>query len=108
MQKQLNSQIIANLISIGDSDFEMVAVQVTGKEFEQAFMTIKFQQKRSPEELLTQLQLEISLTTTNETAKNQVENEVKHASITLPAYFNGAQRQSTKDAGWLERSTDHQ
>jgi len=27
--------------------------------------------------------------------------EVKHAVVTVPAYFNDAQRQSTKDAGTI-------
>jgi len=34
-----------------------------------------------------------------ETAENYLGQEVKHAVITVPAYFNDAQRQSTKDAG---------
>jgi len=34
-----------------------------------------------------------------ETAENYLGKEVKHAVITVPAYFNDAQRQSTKDAG---------
>lgn len=34
-----------------------------------------------------------------ETAENYLGKEVKHAVITVPAYFNDAQRQATKDAG---------
>jgi heat shock protein 5 len=34
-----------------------------------------------------------------ETAENYLGQEVKHAVITVPAYFNDAQRQATKDAG---------
>merc|ERR1740115_585385 len=34
-----------------------------------------------------------------ETAENYLGKEVKHAVVTVPAYFNDAQRQSTKDAG---------
>jgi heat shock protein 5 len=34
-----------------------------------------------------------------ETAENYLGEEVKHAVVTVPAYFNDAQRQSTKDAG---------
>lgn len=37
-----------------------------------------------------------------ETAENYLGKEVKHAVVTVPAYFNDAQRQSTKDAGHLE------
>merc|ERR1711874_160578 len=39
------------------------------------------------------------LTKMKETAENYLGKEVKHAVITVPAYFNDAQRQSTKDAG---------
>mmetsp|Transcript_44291 Transcript_44291/g.117465 ORF Transcript_44291/g.117465 Transcript_44291/m.117465 type:complete len:310 (-) Transcript_44291:624-1553(-) len=58
VQKQLDSEIITNLISLGDSNFEMDAVHVMGKEFAQAFIkTIKFQEHPNPEELLKQLEL---------------------------------------------------
>jgi len=58
VQRQLNSEIITNLISLGDSNFEMDAVHVMGKEFSQAFIkTIKFQEHPNPEELLKQLEL---------------------------------------------------
>merc|ERR1712093_356287 len=36
-----------------------------------------------------------------ETAENYLGKEVKHAVITVPAYFNDAQRASTKDAGTI-------
>merc|ERR1712173_329804 len=39
------------------------------------------------------------LTKMKEIAENYLGKEVKHAVITVPAYFNDAQRQSTKDAG---------
>merc|ERR1712226_1745517 len=39
------------------------------------------------------------LTKMKETAENYLGKEVAHAVITVPAYFNDAQRQSTKDAG---------
>jgi len=32
-------------------------------------------------------------------AESYIGKEVKHAVITVPAYFNDAQRQATKDAG---------
>jgi len=58
VQQQLDSQIITNLISIGDSNFEMDAVHVMGKEFAQALIkTIKLRESPSPEELLKQLDL---------------------------------------------------
>merc|ERR1712066_84601 len=36
-----------------------------------------------------------------ETAENYLGKEVKHAVVTVPAYFNDAQRQSTKDDGTI-------
>ena len=39
------------------------------------------------------------LTKMKEVAENYLGKEVKHAVVTVPAYFNDAQRQSTKDAG---------
>lgn len=58
VQRQLDSQIITNLISLGDSNFEMDAVHIMGKEFNQALIkTIKFRENPSPEELLKQLEL---------------------------------------------------
>jgi heat shock protein 5 len=41
------------------------------------------------------------LTKMKETAENYLGQEVKHAVVTVPAYFNDAQRQSTKDAGTI-------
>merc|ERR1719199_1397188 len=58
VQRQLDSQIITNLISLGDSNFEMDAVHVMGKEFAQALVkTIKFRENPTPEELVKQLEL---------------------------------------------------
>mmetsp|Transcript_22628 Transcript_22628/g.52842 ORF Transcript_22628/g.52842 Transcript_22628/m.52842 type:complete len:307 (-) Transcript_22628:89-1009(-) len=58
VQRQLDSQIITNLISLGDSNFEMDAVQVMGQQFSQALIkTIKFRENPYPEELLKQLEL---------------------------------------------------
>lgn len=58
VQRTLDSQIITNLISIGDSNFEMDAVHVMGQEFEQALVkTIKFKANPTDEELHKQLEL---------------------------------------------------
>lgn len=36
-----------------------------------------------------------------ETAEAYLGKDVKHAVVTVPAYFNDAQRQATKDAGTI-------
>jgi len=50
--------------------------------------------KKSAEEVSS-----VVLTMMKETAEAYLGKEVKHAVITVPAYFNDAQRQATKDAG---------
>lgn len=60
-------------------------VQVCFKNEEKCF---------SPEEISSMI-----LTKMKETAEAYLGKEVKHAVITVPAYFNDAQRQATKDAG---------
>ena len=39
------------------------------------------------------------LTKMKETAENYLGKKIKHAVVTVPTYFNDAQRQSTQDAG---------
>ena len=41
------------------------------------------------------------LTKMKETAEAYLGKDVKHAVVTVPAYFNDAQRQATKDAGTI-------
>jgi hypothetical protein len=58
VQRHLNSEIITNLTSIGDSNYEMDATQVMGKQFSQALVkTVKLQEHPTPEELLKELEL---------------------------------------------------
>mmetsp|Transcript_95376 Transcript_95376/g.179354 ORF Transcript_95376/g.179354 Transcript_95376/m.179354 type:complete len:454 (+) Transcript_95376:87-1448(+) len=58
VQRQLDSQVITNLVSLGDSHFEMEATLAMGREFEQATIkTIKFKESPSPEELWRQQEL---------------------------------------------------
>lgn len=50
----------------------------------------------SPEEISSMILIKMK-----EIAENYLGREVKHAVITVPAYFNDAQRQATKDAGTI-------
>jgi len=63
----------------------MIAVKVKGET-----------KQLMPEEVSSMV-----LTKMKETAENYLGKEVKHAVITVPAYFNDAQRQATKDAGTI-------
>merc|ERR1712072_1110694 len=62
-----------------------IAVKVNGEE-----------KTMPPEEVSSMVLVKMK-----ETAENYLGKEVKHAVITVPAYFNDAQRQSTKDAGTI-------
>jgi|LauGreDrversion4_2_1035121.scaffolds.fasta_scaffold170268_3 hypothetical protein len=58
VQKEMKSEIITNLVSLGDSTIEMDAVHVMGNEFAQALIkTVKFRETPTPEELAKQLEL---------------------------------------------------
>lgn len=50
----------------------------------------------SPEEVSAMILVKMK-----EVAENYLGQEVKHAVVTVPAYFNDAQRQATKDAGLI-------
>merc|ERR550514_1921667 len=63
----------------------VISVKVKGEEKQMA-----------PEEVSSMV-----LTKMKETAEAYLGREVKHAVITVPAYFNDAQRQATKDAGTI-------
>merc|ERR1719252_147602 len=61
----------------------MISVKIKGED-----------KTMAPEEVSSMV-----LTKMKETAENYLGQEVKHAVITVPAHFNDAQRQATKDAG---------
>merc|ERR1712232_1505436 len=63
----------------------MISVKVNGKE-----------KMMPPEEVSAMV-----LTKMKDIAENYLGKEVKHAVVTVPAYFNDAQRQATKDAGTI-------
>merc|ERR1712048_72072 len=62
---------------------------------------LKVEYKGQTKEFLPEEVSSMVLTKMKETAENYLGKEVKHAVVTVPAYFNDAQRQSTKDAGTI-------
>jgi hypothetical protein len=58
MQRNFDSQLVTNIICLGDSFIEMEAAHVLASKFQQAFIkTIKFRESPKPEELNKQLTL---------------------------------------------------
>eukprot|EP00742_Colponemidia_sp_Colp-10_P005505 GILJ01005882.1.p1 GENE.GILJ01005882.1~~GILJ01005882.1.p1 ORF type:complete len:355 (+),score=34.05 GILJ01005882.1:147-1211(+) len=58
VQKTFDSEIIANLLCLGDSNVEMDAIHLMGKCFSQALIkTVKFRENPTPDELVKQLEL---------------------------------------------------
>lgn len=58
IQKQLNLEVVTNLLSMGDSNFEMDAVHAMGTAFSRPLIkTIKLKQSPTPDELVKQLDL---------------------------------------------------
>ncbi|EQC36953.1 heat shock 70kDa protein 1/8 [Saprolegnia diclina VS20] len=67
----------------GDEDKPLIQVSFKGED-----------KRFTPEEISSMV-----LTRMKETAENYLGQEIKQAVVTVPAYFNDQQRQSTKDAG---------
>jgi len=58
VQRQMKSQVLTNLVSLGDSDFEMDAAELMKKEFAEAYVkTIKFQERPTLADLILQLKI---------------------------------------------------
>eukprot|EP01012_Entosiphon_sulcatum_P024863 TRINITY_DN3012_c0_g1_i1.p2 TRINITY_DN3012_c0_g1~~TRINITY_DN3012_c0_g1_i1.p2 ORF type:complete len:660 (-),score=201.07 TRINITY_DN3012_c0_g1_i1:41-2020(-) len=81
-------------------DTKLLAYKVVkDKKDGKALVEVNYQGKTkqySPEEVSAMV-----LSKMKEIAENALGTEVKHAVVTVPAYFNDAQRQSTKDAGTI-------
>eukprot|EP00903_Cladosiphon_okamuranus_P013268 g12372.t1 len=81
------------------ADVQLFPFTVTTKDGKPSVeVTVAKNEKKtfSPEEISAML-----LTKMKETAEAFLGKKVKHAVITVPAYFNDAQRQATKDAGTI-------
>ena len=77
------------------SEIQNVTYQVKGGKFGEATVHVDVENKDfTPQEISAMI-----LTKMKETAEAHLGMEVKEAVITVPAYFNDAQRQATKDAG---------
>merc|ERR1711967_213805 len=72
-------------VEAGADDKPMIVVQYKGE-------TKKFQSEQISSMVLTKMK---------EVAENYLSKKVKSAVVTVPAYFNDAQRQATKDAGTI-------
>jgi heat shock protein 5 len=65
-----------------------------GKPYIKATVAGGVEKTMSPEEISAMILIKMK-----DIAEKYLGREVKHAVITVPAYFNDAQRQATKDAG---------
>ena len=79
-------------------DMKMVPYKIVSKNGKPyvSVETTQGQKTLSPEEVSAMV-----LTKMKEVAEAYLGREVKHAVVTVPAYFNDAQRQATKDAGMI-------
>jgi len=80
-------------------DMKHFPFTVKGKEGNKPHIYVQFKGEEksfSPEEISSMI-----LTKMKETAEAYLGKDVKHAVVTVPAYFNDSQRQATKDAGLI-------
>jgi molecular chaperone DnaK len=75
-------------------DLEMVSYAIVRGPNGDAWVEDSYSKKYSPSQIGAMI-----LGKMKETAENYLGHAVKRAVITVPAYFNDAQRQATKDAG---------
>mmetsp|Transcript_28691 Transcript_28691/g.68505 ORF Transcript_28691/g.68505 Transcript_28691/m.68505 type:complete len:657 (-) Transcript_28691:100-2070(-) len=81
------------------NDMKHFPFKVVPKEGQKPHVQVEFKGETktfSPEEISSMV-----LTKMKETAEGFLGKDVKHAVITVPAYFNDSQRQATKDAGMI-------
>jgi heat shock protein 1/8 len=79
-------------------DVKHFPFKIVGKD-SKPHITVEFKGETktfSPEEVSSMI-----LTKMKETAEAYLGKDVKHAVVTVPAYFNDSQRQATKDAGMI-------
>jgi len=76
--------------------FPFTVAESKGKPVLELSKEIKGKRQLNPEEISGML-----LRKLKETAETYLGCEVKHAVVTVPAYFNDAQRRATKDAGTI-------
>ncbi|XP_073306568.1 luminal-binding protein 5-like [Primulina huaijiensis] len=80
------------------SDMKLVPYKIVNRDGKPYVQVVKNGENKvfSPEEISAMV-----LTKMKETAEAYLGKEIKDAVITVPAYFNDAQRQATKDAGTI-------
>ena len=84
------------------SDKKLVPYKIVSKD-DKPYVEIKLDGKNrqfSPEEISSMILVKMK-----EIAEAYLGQDVKHAVVTVPAYFNDAQRQATKDAGTISGMT---
>ena len=84
------------------ADKKLVPYKIVSKD-DKPYVEIKLEGKNrqfSPEEVSSMILIKMK-----DIAEKYLGQEVKHAVVTVPAYFNDAQRQATKDAGTISGMT---
>jgi len=84
---------------IVQADMKLWPFKVVAREGDKPFIQVEYKGETktfSPEEISSMVLLKMK-----NVAESVVGKEVKNAVVTVPAYFNDAQRQATKDAGTI-------